>query len=87
MWVGHGGAQRPEAGDRLDRLGDGVFVHAIGRHVHGAGDLPRQRLAAFIGDIGDHDLGPLLGEPAHGRGAEAAGASVKNHRPGPPTGT
>jgi hypothetical protein len=72
MWVDHGGAQRPEAGGHLDRPGDGVFVHAIGRHVAGAGaDLPGQRLAPFIGHIGGHDLGALLGEPAHGRGAEA----------------
>src|SRR5215218_2957034 len=72
----HGGAQRPEAGGRLDRLGDGIFVHAIGRHVEGAeADLPGQRRAPFIGHIRDHDLGALLGEPAHGRGAEAASAS------------
>jgi len=61
----HGDAQRPEAGGRLDRLGDGVFVHAIGRHVEGAGaDRPGQRLAPFIGHIRDHDPGAHLGEPA-----------------------
>jgi hypothetical protein len=55
------------------RLGDVVFVHAIGRHVEGAGaDLSGQRLASFIGHIGDHDLGVHLGEPARGRGADAA---------------
>jgi hypothetical protein len=58
---------------RLDRRGDGVFVHVIGRHVEGAGaDLPGQRLAPFIGHSRDHDLGAHLGEPAHGRGAASA---------------
>ena len=37
--------------------------------------LPGQRLAPFIGHIRDHDLGALLGEPAHGRGAEATSAA------------
>src|SRR5215213_2326247 len=31
--------------------------------------------APFIGHIRDHDLGALLGEPAHGRGTEAASAA------------
>jgi len=77
----HGGAQRPEPGGSLDRRGDGVFVRAIGRHVEGAAaDLPGQRLAPFIGHIRDHDLGALLGEPAHGRGTEAASAAGDNRR-------
>jgi hypothetical protein len=44
---------------RLDRLGDGVFVHAIGRHVEGAGADPLAS-APFIGHIRDHDLGANL---------------------------
>src|ERR671911_1326909 len=46
---------------RFDRLGDGDFVHAIGRHIDGDGaDPPGQRLAPFIGHIRDHDLGAHL---------------------------
>ncbi len=72
----HGGAQRPEAGGRLDRLGDGVFVHAIGRHVDGAGaGLPGQRLAPFIDTSAITTLAPRGVHRPHGRNARFAGRS------------
>lgn len=43
-------------------------------------DLPGQRLAPFIGHVRDHDFGAHLGEPAHGRGAEAASAAGDDRR-------
>jgi hypothetical protein len=79
MWVITAARSGPRPVATLNRLGDGVFVHAIGRHVEGA-DLPGQCLAPFIGHIRDHDLGALLGEPAHGRGAEAASAAGDDRR-------
>src|SRR5215212_6424439 len=58
----------------------GTLREPLRPYVRRGADLPSQRLAPFIGHIRDHDLGALLGEPAHGREAEAASAAGDDRR-------
>ena len=68
----HGGPQRaPRPGHGRHRGGDRCLIGHVGAREQAA-DVSRDRVAAFLSQVGDHDEGPGLGQLAGGGLAEAA---------------